>query len=129
MTMNRKQRRKQRAMDRTVARAGSYVPAPKPRPADTRIVYGIRCVWWDGIDKVALSPPGESGHRIPCCPHCGSPLFEMEDEEIWFAGVDRHQANGHPGYRRFVEWLRGKCFPNAKAAMAAYASETGEVIV
>lgn len=128
MTFNRKQRRKQRALDRSVGRTQSLPPKPQRAP-DTRIVYGARCAWWGSIDKTALTPPGPSGHRIPCCPHCSSPLFEMDDEAAWFAGVDRHEANGHPGYRTFVEWLRGKCFPSPRAAMAAYSIETGVVLV
>ena len=89
---------------------------------DTRIPYGIRCTWWDSIDKVALTPPGPSGHQIPCCPHCGGVLFEVESEAKWFEGVDRHEANGHPGYRAMVEWSRGKCFPNYAALESAFAA-------
>lgn len=94
--------------------------------ADTRIPYGIRCTWWDSISKVALTAPsGPHGIRIPCCPHCGSPLFEVESEQVWFEGVDRHEANGNPGYRAMVEWGRGKCFPNYAALTKAYAGRAG----
>lgn len=87
---------------------------------DTRIVYGMRCTWWDGIDKVGLTEPGASGHRIPCCPHCGSVLFEMDSEEPWWAGAQRYEKNGHPGYRAMIEWARGRCFPNMVALELAY---------
>lgn len=89
---------------------------------DTRIAYGTRCSWWDSIDKVGKTPP-HNGISIPCCPHCGSPLFEVPDEQSWFAGVDKHDAK-NPGYRAFVEWLRGRCFPNYQDARAVYDRET-----
>lgn len=90
--------------------------------ADERIVYGARCCWWDSIDKAhRANAPGGIG--VPSCPHCGSVLFELPDEATWWAGVDRHEANGHPGYRALVEWSRGKCFPHWKEAEAAYRRE------
>lgn len=90
---------------------------------DTRIVYGARCVWWDSIDKVATDKP------IPTCPHCGNILFEMESPEVWWGCVDTFEAAGHPGYRRLVEWMRGKCFPTTAAAREAYKKETGREVV
>lgn len=90
---------------------------------DTRIPYGARCTWWDSIDKVGkrATPTGS----IPCCPHCRNVLFEVESEEVWFAGADRYEADGHPGYRAMLEWSRGKCFPNLAALEAAYAAREG----
>lgn len=88
---------------------------------DTRIVYGMRGTWWDSIDKVGHAPPGPSGHSIPICPCCGSPLFEMDSIEQWWAQVDAYEAKGHPGYRAMTEWGRGKCFQNMAALEAAYA--------
>lgn len=86
---------------------------------DTRIPYGSNCTWWDSIDKVGTLAM-DGGHRLPCCPHCRGVLFEVESEDAWFAGVDRYEAAGHPGYRAMVEWARGKCFPNLAAVQAAY---------
>lgn len=86
---------------------------------DTRIPYGIRCTWWDNIDKVGTVQTA-SGHRLPCCPHCDGMLFEMPDEATWFAGVDRYEAAGNPGYRAMIEWGRGQCFPNYAALKTAY---------
>lgn len=89
------------------------------RPPDTRIVYGARCSWWDSIDKVStIETP--SGHGLPCCPNCQSPLYEVPSEAEWFAGVNEH-ATKEPGYREFIEWARGKCFPNFDVAKTAYA--------
>ncbi|MCC8949310.1 hypothetical protein H8A97_30465 [Bradyrhizobium sp. Arg62] len=94
---------------------------------DTRIVYGFRCVWWDGIEKVGSKGQGPLG-GLPCCPHCGSPLFEMPSPKEWWDGVERHQANGHPGYRDFIEWLKGRCFPTVQAAKAAYEAKPGRTV-
>lgn len=71
-----------------------------------RIVYGARCTWWDSISNVATKASG-----LPCCPHCGSPLFEQPDERTWWAGVDAYERDAHPGYRELIEWSRGRCIP------------------
>lgn len=82
---------------------------------DSRIVSGARCTWWDSIDKV-----GKNGAGLPCCPHCQSVLYEYPDEVMWFRGVDNYEAAGNPGYRKVIEWSRGKCFPKYAAAKYAY---------
>lgn len=86
---------------------------------DNRIAYGARCTWWDGIRKVGKHPSG-----LPCCPHCRGMLFEMENESQWFAGADRYEADGHPGYRAMIEWARGRCFRNMAEIKAAYEQRT-----
>jgi hypothetical protein len=58
---------------------------------------------------------------LPCCPHCKNMLFEMSNENIWWEGVDKYEARGHPGYRTMIEWSRGKCFPTHEAMHKAYA--------
>lgn len=93
-------------------------------PQDPRIVYGARCAWWDSIDKVSTTATG-----LPVCPHCASPLFEIGSEAEWWLGVQRHEEAGNPGYRAFVVWLRGKCFPGLEAAAAAYQARTRATIV
>jgi hypothetical protein len=92
---------------------------------DTLIVNGARCAWWDDISKTANTGPGRQG--LPVCPHCRSPLFQHEPEG-WWQGVDRHEANGNPGYRKFIEWLRGQCFRNYGDALAAYRKENPEAL-
>ena len=87
--------------------------------SDKKIVYGARCTWWDSIDKIGHHKTA-SGHSLPVCPHCGSPLFEVTNINEWMTGVDRHEVNGHPGYRAMTEWGRGKCFPNYAAFCKAY---------
>lgn len=89
---------------------------------DTRVVYGARCVWWNNIAAVSTTPRG-----LPCCPHCGGVLFEVPDEQTWWAGVDAHESTHEPGYRKFVEWLRGRCYPSIDEARAAYAEHQRQV--
>ena len=85
-------------------------------PQDSRIVYGAMCLWWDSIDKVSKTPTG-----LPCCPHCGGVLFEMASLEEWNQTVDTFEKESpSPGYREFINWLRGKCFPTPTAAREAY---------
>jgi len=89
--------------------------------ADTRIVYGATCTWWDSIDKAAARPSG-----LPCCPHCGGVLFQMSDVETWWEQVDAREVGAaDPGYRRFVKWLRGQCFTGYDEARAVFASRKG----
>lgn len=78
------------------------------------IVYGVHCAWWDSIGKCRVHPNG-----LPCCPHCGSVLYQV-DEKAWWQGVDEHEAQGNPGYRKLVEWMRGRCYPNMKVARNVY---------
>ncbi len=82
------------------------------------IVYGANCVWWDDISKVGKLK-GRSGYDLPCCPHCNGVLFQQEEED-WWQGVTRYESEGHPGYKQFVEWWRGKCFKDLNTAKEAY---------
>ena len=87
---------------------------------DPRIPYGARCTWWDSIYKVGLTPAVPGKPRLPCCPGCGGMLFEVDSEETWFAGIDRYEAAGHPGYRAMMEWGRGQCFRTMTDLQYAY---------
>lgn len=91
---------------------------------EQRIVYGARCSWWDDISKVGRTPKSNNGISIPCCPHCGSVLFEMT-ESNWWKSVDHYEANRHPGYRKMVEWRRGKHFTTQAEAEIEYAKVEG----
>lgn len=73
---------------------------------DTRHVYGARCTWHGSITQI-----GKRGD-LPCCPHCGNMLFEVDTEAKWQEGVDKFNA-GHPGYTDFCQWLNenGRCWP------------------
>ena len=85
---------------------------------DKRIVYGAGCTWWDSIDKVATLDNG-----LPCCPYCSSVLFEMSNIEEWDKNVLSYEQDGNPGYRKMIEWMRGKCFPNMIEAQSTYNKE------
>lgn len=91
--------------------------------SDKRIVFGAGCMWWDSIDEVATRPDGA---HLPCCPHCGGVLFEVENEEIWFRNVDTHERRHNPGYRAMIEWARGKCFKTFDAMEMAYKNQEGQ---
>ncbi|MGH9249005.1 MAG: hypothetical protein ACRD0W_05755 [Acidimicrobiales bacterium] len=77
--------------------------------SDTRVVYGATCSWWGVIGEVASTLRG-----LPCCPSCSGVLLEVGSVADWWAGVDRYQADGHAGYRAFIEWLRGRCFRGSR---------------
>lgn len=80
--------------------------------SDTRIVYGVRCTWWDSIAKVATLDSG-----IPCCPHCRGVLMEVPDFKTWNRNVEKHaKRSGDAEYPAFIRWLRGRCLPTATKA-------------
>ncbi len=83
---------------------------------DTRIPYGARCTWWDSIDKVGVRG------GLPVCPHCHNVLFGLPTIEAWYAGVDRYDVD-HPGYRKLIDWSRGKCFAHHWQLIEAYNKE------
>jgi hypothetical protein len=92
---------------------------PQPSTAalqttDPRVAYGARCTWWDAIAAV-----GTCGLR-PCCPYCHGPLNEIASIECWQQDVDVQDAI-QPGFKAFIDWLRGhRCYPTLLAAEAAY---------
>lgn len=84
-----------------------------------RVVYGARCMWW-GL----ISEAGKTASGLPVTPCCSSPMFEMENEQAWWEGVDSYEkSSGQRGYRQFIEWLRGRCYPTIDAARDAYYAE------
>ena len=90
------------------------------------IVYGANCTWWDSLSKSAMVPgtqrvPGRPRSGLPCCPHCGSVLFQTEEDK-WHAGIASYEAAGNPGYADLMTWARGKCFQNMDQLRAAYAA-------
>lgn len=89
----------------------------------SKIVYGANCTWWDSIDKIGLAK-SSGNHNLPCCPHCKSVLFEVDNMDAWMKGVEAHEQNGHPGYRNLLLWMRGKCFNSMNEAEKAYELET-----
>ena len=83
---------------------------------DTRYVYGANCTWHGPISAI-----GKRG-GIPCCPSCGSMLFEFPHKDDWTRAADRYEAAGHPGYRNMIDWSERRCFPTRKALEDAYAA-------
>lgn len=75
---------------------------------DTRVVYSAKCSWFGPIQEA-----GVSGHMgLPCCPHCGSPLFEVPSKEVWDNSVSKFDKI-HPGYKDYINWLASleTCLP------------------
>lgn len=90
---------------------------------DKRVVYGARCTWWDSIGAVATV----GRMKLPCCPHCKGPLFELPSRTEWDKMVaDYAAATLDPGYPDLIFWARGKCFPNFDALREAYARRLTE---
>jgi hypothetical protein len=85
--------------------------------SDTRIVYGAGCLWWDNVEKAA------SRGGIPCCPFCGSVLFEVSDQKIWDEWAKRFEEDGHPNYTKLLTFMRGKCFKKMEDAEKAFAAQ------
>lgn len=106
--MNRSRVRRHEARKNRQARQDAQ------RFSRARIVYGASCTWWDAI--TALKPTG----NLPVCPYCHSNLFEVDNAKTWWADARAHEAAGNPGYCAYVEWLRGRCFPDHEIARAAY---------
>lgn len=87
-----------------------------PYRNDPRMVYGALCTWWDTIDKAHCSHD-----RLPVCPFCGRPLFEMRNEEVWQESVDHWaETTDDADYPKYIAWLRGKCYPNHATARKDY---------
>lgn len=82
---------------------------------DKRIVYSVHGTWWDSINKA-----GKTSSGLPCCPLCGSVLFEIDSEQEWYEAAQKYEDAGHPGYVDMLRWSRGKCFPNLIALELAY---------
>lgn len=79
------------------------------------IVYGAGCVWWDFISKAS-----KNSHDLPCCPHCGSVLFQMEPKQ-WRERVEAYQQQTRDlSYKDFIQWLQGRCFKTLKEARACF---------
>src|SRR5262245_49663159 len=92
--------------------------AEKPTEgASTKItVWGMSCTWWGSIEEASTTDDTEQ----PCCPHCGMPLYEQEEELFQRGLAATRQAS--PDYYELWVWMRGKCFPSFLTAKEAYAA-------
>ncbi len=86
---------------------------------DERVVYAARCTWWDLVGNAAR----RADMGIPCCPHCGSVLFEVASLEEWWEGAEQAELTGSIGWQDFLEWLQGKCRPTMDEARAEYEAQ------
>ena len=69
---------------------------------DRRYVYSAGCTFHGSIDEIGTKGP----HNLPCCPSCGSMLFEMPTKEKWDALVEDHaKKKNDPQYPVFVKWF------------------------
>jgi hypothetical protein len=104
---------------------------------DTRFCYGASCTWCGPIQEVsnmgkhsrwkaANIPDDVRKHSLPCCPHCGGMLLELPHAKEWWDGVDKYDADGHPGYGAMWRWQRQMnkraplCFPNLETLERTY---------
>ena len=102
--------------------------AKKP-PVDDRYTYSAGCTWHGPIKSVGLKTKhGPHGVvKLPCCPYCGSMLFEVPNPVAWAESMAAHEKMGednkpHPNYVAFMNWLRdcGRCYPDHATAANAY---------
>lgn len=75
------------------------------------VAYGARCRWWDDKRNAATRPSG-----LPCCPGCGSPLYEADGPEWLAAAVDYEAKHGSIGYVESLWQTQGTCNVAAGAA-------------
>lgn len=108
--------RVRRAMAQTSQR-----PAERHNNLSGIIVHGARCVWWDNIENAGAL---KAVHPLPCCPHCGSVLYQFDNETAFWAGSAEYDRT-HPGYINLMKWLKGKCFRTMADAAVTYEAETG----
>lgn len=81
------------------------------------IMFGANCTWYG--DTVVAKIDG----KLPCCPKCGSPLFEMP--KINWCGALNKTEKANPGYLKFMTWLKDNHHKSYRAAREAYKAETG----
>jgi hypothetical protein len=48
-------------------------------------------------------------------------VIAVPTEAKWWRHVDDYEREGHPGYRAFIAWLRGRCFRTLEDAQVVYA--------
>ncbi len=90
-----------------------------PASLDPRYVFGVTCTWHGPIQDAAYCFPPGSSMPLPCCPHCGGMLMEVESEEAWKANVHSHGRN-HPDYVAMLAWAKGRCYPDVDTLPNAY---------
>lgn len=89
-------------------------------------VYAAGCSWHGSIDEVGKTK-GELS--LPCCPFCGSVLFQT-DENQWWRGALKHEQDNHINYEKFLRWTmtQKRCWPTLADAAQAFSNETKESV-
>lgn len=106
--------------------------------------YSAMCSWHGPISAVGKTKPtpprtafvGKTpidvgGVSLPCCPFCGSMLFQVNSELEWQTGAKNHEALGHTHYVSFLDWTRtqSRCWPSLRVAALDFEKETGKKVV
>lgn len=101
-------------------------------------VYSVGCSWHGPIknvgktedlpvteifapeSKLKIGELGGKGSGLPCCPFCGSMLFQ-EDTNKWWEGAKQWDKE-HPNYFRFLQWTekQKRCWRNNSEAAVYY---------
>ena len=90
-------------------------------------VYSARCAWSGPISKVGKTKGEQS---IPCCPHCGSVLFQM-DEKKWWSDAESWDKQRHANYVEFWKWSEAqpRCWPTVEEAAVEFKKATRKEVV
>lgn len=117
----RRVRARRKAVSATKALGPRVLAALETEPL---IAYGARCSWWDAKENAGTRESGYKGvPGLPCCPHCGGVLFEIE-ERTWNIGVETREAfkwaAERDDYPELVAWSRGRCYPEPDAMLAGW---------
>ena len=78
----------------------------KAAKADTKYVYGAKCLWHGSIHEVGTldSSPYVGTKGLPCCPKCKGVLYQKESKEEWDTDVKVFMMI-HPTYTHYKEWV------------------------
>jgi hypothetical protein len=106
--------------------------------------YSAHCSWHGPISAVGKTESSPNpvkvkrGGReitipnggIPCCPFCGSVLFQVRNKLEWDSGAIIHEQKGHTNYVAFLGWTRvqERCWPSLRDAAVDYSKETGKLV-
>lgn len=98
-------------------------------------VYSAGCSWHGPISQVGKTKDlpetiayvgnkaikiGGKDSGLPCCPYCGSMLFQIEENKWWGGAKSFNET--HPNYLRFIQWSmrQNRCWANNTEAAKAY---------
>lgn len=103
--------------------------------------YSANCSWHGPIAEVGKTtarrePLIIKGIKVPdmslpCCPFCGSVLFQVDSVATWNNGALEHERKGHANYVEFLNWTRqqSRCWPSLRDASKTFEEITGKEVV